>query len=71
MRERDTADFTTCENCENPQLEGNHVHIDFDPREKTSWAAQDVWCLNCGARWTECYRASHRIDVDLSEVYEV
>jgi hypothetical protein len=41
---------TACPVCKNGYLEGSDVGVDFGE------ATQDIWCVDCGATWTDVYQ---------------
>ena len=51
---------TNCPVRQSTQLGGGSVNIDG------ATASQEIWCMNCGASWTDTYTLTGYTDLDTS-----
>ena len=51
---------TRCPVCQSTRLDGGSVEIDGTA------ASQEIWCMNCGASWTDIYTLTGYTDLDTS-----
>ena len=52
---------TRCPVCQCTHFDGGSVEIDG------ATASQEIWCMNCGASWTDTYTLTGYTDLDTSE----